>query len=414
MRFDLARSAVAALMVAGSIFGAGCSESPAADEDISASTDPIVDIDSSPVKRQSIGNCWIYATASWAESLEKQADGTVPNMSESYWTYWHWFEQIANSGTSSITTGGFFDTAVEIMTRYGIVSEGDFIASEASEERSLTQKSALDKINASLKSGALSTSAARRDRALVRKELNAAFGLDGNVVAQMDRVFNADVSRTLDRASFSLDGSSIKRPADIKAMLRDPQTHQPVVGTLQDAIGIRTSSGGRAGKFMWTSANYGFSGNRRNTLARVQKAMADGQPVVVSWYVDFNAMKDGQFLKPPATPGRQGGHMVIVEDYQINNVPGFGTLKAGVKETRPAALAAALQPEAKIEFIRIKNSWGTQRPDPLGIGLGYYDLYMEYLDGPIKECVQNADDTASTDDCHDATPLNEFVLPPGY
>ncbi|MER3404079.1 MAG: hypothetical protein C4289_01925, partial [Chloroflexota bacterium] len=78
--------------------------------------------------------------------------------------------------------------------------------------------------------------------------------------------------------------------------------------------------------------------------------------------------------------------MVAMSDYQIENVPGFGTLKAGVDETRPEALQAALSPSAKIEFIRIKNSWGSYRRDREFVLPGYHDLYMRYLDGPIKEC----------------------------
>ena len=134
----------------------------------------------------------------------------------------------------------------------------------------------------------------------------------------------------------------------------------------------------------------------------------------MTWFVDFNSMNrtTGVFADVPETPGRQGGHMTVIEDYQVSNVPGFGTLKAGTVVTDPAALKAALDPAATIDFIRIKNSWGTQRPDPLGIGRGYYDLYMEYLDGPIKHCEQK--DGHSTDDCYDETPLNEFVLPAGY
>jgi hypothetical protein len=392
------------------MFGAGCAETPTDSDLTGASTDPIVDINSSAVKRQSIGNCWIYATASWAESLIKQASPATaqePNLSESYWTYWHWFDQIANGEASdSVQTGGFYTTAAEIIARYGIMSEGDFIPSEATAERSLVQKSALAAINDSLKSGTLSQTAKRRDRKAIRAELNTAFGLTPDVVAAMDAVFGADVSHTLDRSTQSFH-SIVKRASDFKAQLRDPRTKAAHVGTLADAI----SSNGTYG---WQTVSYPTNdAQRRTTLSRVQRAMQDGQPVMVSWYVDFNAMGDGQFLAPPATPGRQGGHMVIVEDYQVDDVPGFGTLPAGTLETRPAALQAALSPQAKIEFIRIKNSWGTERPDPHHIGLGYYDLYMTYLNGPIKECTTNPDETP-TDNCWSAVPLESFVLPAGY
>ncbi|MBX3198805.1 MAG: hypothetical protein KF894_11765 [Labilithrix sp.] len=423
MRFDLARrSLLAALLAVGTTFGAGCSLAgdDADDEETGASDDAIVDIDNSRVKRQSIGNCWLYATASWAESLAMQVSGTRElNMSESYWTYWHWFDQIANGAVSSeIQTGGWYSTAAEIITRYGIVNEGSFIPSEANDEMSLRQSSALKKINASIKSGALSTPEARRDRAVVRKELDKAFELAPNVVTQLNRVFGAGVVRTLDKSTVSTRFTSIKRAADIKVRLRDPQTKEPVTANLQDALGTRTStwSNYRSGRYAWQPASYPWSpSSRRSMLTRLQRAMHDGQPVIMSWYVDFNALDaQGRFAAPPATPGRQGGHMVVVEDYQINDVPGFGTLKVGVKETRPEALAAALSPSAKIELIRVKNSWGSFRPDREFVLPGFHDLYMDYLDGPIQQCTQKDDDTGSTDNCWDATPLNDFIFPPGY
>jgi hypothetical protein len=428
MRFDLARrSVLAALLAVGATFAAGCSLAADADlddeEETAASEDAIVDIDNSRVKRQSIGNCWLYATASWAESLAKQVPGaSEQNMSESYWTYWHWFDQIANGSTANeISTGGWYATAVEIISRYGIMNEGSFIPSEATAEMSLRQKTALDKINTALKSGALSTPEARRNRTLVRKELDKAFELSPSVVSQLNRVFGTGVTRTLDRSTVTTRFTSIKRASDIKVRLRDPDTKEPVTVTLQDAIGTRSSSWSsyRTGRYAWQMASYPGSPSsqtaRRSMLTRLQKAMHDKQPVIMSWYVDFNALDpQGRFAAPPATPGRQGGHMVVVEDYQINNVPGFGTLKAGVTETRSDALRAALSPAATIEFVRIKNSWGTYRPDRQFVLPGYHDLYMKYLDGPIQQCTQKEDDTGSTDNCWDDTPLNDFVLPAGY
>ena len=426
MRFDLARrSLLAALLTVGSAFAGGCSlaaDTDVEEEEVAASEDAIVDIDNSRVKRQSIGNCWLYATASWAESIAKQVPGAYEvNMSESYWTYWHWFDQIANgSTTEEISTGGWYATAAEIIARYGVMYEGSFIPSEASAEMSLRQKTALDTMNASLKTGALSTPEARRDRVLVRKELDKAFQLAPNVVTQLNRVFGTGVTRTLDRSTVSTRFTSIRRASDIKVRLPDPDTKQPVTVSLQDAIGTRSSSyWTRTGRYAWQMTSYPSSSwsttARRSMLARVQKAMHDKQPVIMSWYVDFNALDpQGRFAAPPETPGRQGGHMVVVEDYQINDVPGFGTLKAGVLETRPEALQAALSPSAKIEFIRIKNSWGSYRPDREFVLPGYHDLYMKYLDGPVKHCTQKDDDTGSTDDCRDDTPLNDFVLPAGY
>lgn len=425
MPFDLgvARRSImiAALAALGTFAGCAAEAGDSSDEgEAAATTDAIVDVNQSKVKRQSIGNCWLYATASWAESIAKSASSSNAelNMSESYWTYWHWFEQIANGGyADEISTGGHYSTAVELISRYGIMNEGSFIPSESADEMSLRQKSALATINTSLKTGALATPEARRNRALVRSELDRAFELSQNVVKQLNRVFGTAVTRTLDKSTVSTSFTSIKRAKDIKVQLRDPDTKEAVKVTLQDAIGTSTSTWApRAGRFAWQRTSYPTSPvSRRTMLARLQRAMHDRQPVIMSWYVDFNALDaSGRFAAPPATPGRQGGHMVVVEDYQINDVPGFGTLKAGEVETRADALAAALSPSAKIEFIRVKNSWGSYRPDRQFILPGYHDLYMKYLDGPIKACEQNETDTGSTDNCWDDAPLNDFILPAGY
>ena len=423
-------------------------ESPADD---AASVEPIVDISQTWARRQTIGNCWLYATASWAESLNKQtlpADAPMPdgaitsviipadagdagytgpapwrptglNVSESYWTYWHWFDQLANGGNSGtdIETGGFYETAAEIINRYGLMKEVDFIAAEQWFEGSPTQKRALAVINESMTSGVLKDRAARRDRALVRSELDRAFELPAERVAQMDHVFGRTVTRTLDRTSRGITaGTSILRASEVPVALREPATKAVVSRTLQDAIGTALPGGRRQGAFAWNQVMYPrLAQSRRQTLARMQQAMHDHQPVIFRWTVDFNAQDAfGRFLAPPDDPGSQGGHMVIVDDYQVNDVPGFGTLTAGTVEERPGALAAALAPSAKIEFIRVKNSWGTGRPDATFVPGGYHDLYMKYLDGPFKRCTQNAEGTDSTDDCRDDTPFVGVVLPPGY
>ena len=104
--------------------------------------------------------------------------------------------------------------------------------------------------------------------------------------------------------------------------------------------------------------------------------------------------------------------MVAMSDYQIDHGPGFGTLAAGVDAT-PEQLDAALADDAKIVFLRVKNSWGPTGAGPELSVSGHYDLYMKYLDGPIKYCLQ-PDGTTSRDNCRDTTPFTSLVLPAGY
>jgi hypothetical protein len=416
MSFSLARPArwlALASVLALPATIAGCSVQSGDDND-QASTDAITEVTQSAVKRQSIGNCWIYATASWSESLNKNATGKEANFSESYWSYWHWFDQIANGSVGdTISTGGGFNVAAELINRYGVMSEGDFIPSEANAEMSLHQENAETAINASLKSGALSKAGSHKNRALVRQELDKAWGLTSPVVTQMNRVFGPSTSKTLDKTATTA-GTKVMTAQSIAIKVWDQKTQKDVTATLKDAIGTR-SGGMRSGPLAWNESSYPEGDQeRRDFQKRFQLALHHGVPVVMSWYVDFNAMEPGgQFKKPPKTPGRQGGHMVVMDDYQVSNVPGFGTLKAGVVETREAALTAALDDKATIDFIRIKNSWGSVRVDR-DFTTGYHDLWMPYLNGPVKQCETDpVTDMPKTGTCFDATPFESIVVPPG-
>src|SRR5262249_19358714 len=140
-----------------------------------------------------------------------------------------------------------------------------------------------------------------------------------------------------------------------------------------------------------------LASKRRSFQIRVQKALHDRQPVVLTWDVDFNAMENydptlrGSFnmttLKRAGGPGRQGGHMTVLEDYEAVTKD-FGTLKAGVtldptNAADKAKLDAALLSTTVVKFFRIKNSWGASRDDRAFAANfpGYHDLYMDYLNG---------------------------------
>jgi len=390
-------------------------------DDTGTSSDDVTDIANTDVKKQSIGNCWIYASIGWVESLRLTHSGEALNLSESYITYWHWFEQLHGGGAGErqladldyedevykLNTGGWWATAAEIMRRYGLVEEGIFIPEEEEAAKSARQSSAKSAINASLKDGVLSDSAARRDAATVRAELDKAWGLNDEVKAKLDAVFGADVSRTM------YDNPEIPADSGLRTVQSLKVGHDGA-GTelsLADAIGTPSYSywgpPKRQGPYAWNEERYpSYASSRRDFQIKVQDAMHRRLPAIMTWYVDFNALEnDNTFKTVPETPGRQGGHMTVVEDYQITNVPGHGTLPAGELVTDPAILEAALAPEAQIEFFRIKNSWGSSlSPDPdQGDALkGYYDLWMTYLNEKIPH---KEDDGSSYG-------LSGVVLPP--
>ena len=408
---------LAALVALGALAQVGCAADTNTDGLSTNDENEIVNVPQTDVERQSIGNCWLYAHASWIESMHLTATGESFDLSQSYWTYWHWFDQIAGGWSSSISTGGNWTTANNIIRKYGLMSEGDFVFADTLNEMSSRQKSALDTLNESLKNGVLKDSSARRDKKIVRREMDRAWGLTPEMSAMLDSVFGESVTRTFSGATpASSAGSKIVRAQDFDVAYTTGPGRSASQRKLSQAI------------TEWRQVYY--SVGDRAFLTRLQKALHDAQPVVITWFVDFNAMENresplkgsfnmttlGQF-----GPGSQGGHMTVLEDYQAKLSDGT-VLKAGVtldpeNPEHRALLQKALEPATKIEFLRVKNSWGSARPDrAFAPGMpGYHDLYMDYLDGPVKRCTTREDGTTDTTNCpYNHTPFQNIVLPPGY
>lgn len=409
---------LALLLSIAAVPALACS-APAAEEAATSDENEIVDVPQTDVERQSIGNCWIYAHASWVESMHEKATGESFDVSQSYWTYWHWFDQIAGGFATQISTGGNWTTANGIVKKYGLMAEADFVPLDTTNEMSSRQKQALDAMNASLKTGALKDPAARRDKKLVRKEMDRAWGLSAEVSASLDQVFGEGVTRTFASTTTPANaaGSKIVRAQDFAVAYPTAPGAPPAQKKLTNAMSE------------WRQTYYS-AGDRRGFFLRVQKALHDAQPVVITWFVDFNAMENrdvplkGSFNLTTLRefgPGRQGGHMTVLEDYQAK-LPDGTILQAGVtldpQDPEDALkLRAALDPQTEIQFVRVKNSWGAARPDrAFAPGMpGYHDLYLDYLDGPVKRCVTRADGETDTTNCpYDHTPLQNVVLPPGY
>jgi hypothetical protein len=277
------------------------------------------------------------------------------------------------------------------------------------------QKQALDAINLSLKSGALKSSAARNDKAKVRAELDRVWGLSADQSAMLDKVFGPKVTKTL-KASAQNAGTPILRADDFVVGYSMGPGKPMSKRTLTQAMGD------------WQEAFY-FGKDTRNFLTRVQKALHEEQPVIITWFVDFNALENGQGPMRGSFnidtlnrlgPGQQGGHMTVLEDYQAKLSDGT-LLKAGqtLDPSNPAQeklLERALDKDTEVQFLRIKNSWGGARPDrAFAPGMpGYHDLYLNYLTASIKHCEEKDGHTDTTNCATGAPPLENVVLPPGY
>ena len=350
----------------------------------------VSDVSHSPVKRQSIGNCWLYATASWAESLHLSATGQVVNLSESYWTYWDWFDKIQSGTGEKIETGGSWWMASRIIRDHGYMIEGDFIPGEADEQMSNTQRSAEASINKALSEGILKNEEDRTE-ANIKTALNEAFGVDIDALAQKTHpASDLPTTKKSDDSFYTLN-DEVVGGAHAWKTLRYPQLYG------KDAQVDSYTKQARA-----------------RILKTVLKAVNAKVPVIMSSMVEFAALnRDNNatfeydlYIKAGRSSG-QGGHLIVLEDYVVDNVPGVGRIGEGdvSDELKEAALTGDVQ------YLVVKNSWGSNRPER-GLSDGYTRFEMKFLDLPLPFNLEHDETDISKGDWYSA--LSSFVVPPEF
>jgi hypothetical protein len=293
------------------------------DDGTGSQTDDITDIDNSTVERQAIGNCWLYAHASWIESMNLSATGKAFDVSQSYWTYWHWYDQIVKRQVDEIETGGFWTVANDIVLDRGVMPESKFVKQDTQSEMSSRQATALSAINKELKEGTLKTKASRTDRLAVRRAMDKAFGLPASVKGQLTKAFGQDGSKTFRNGGTTF-GTSILAPNEFKVRYTAGSSQG---GTSKDTtldVAIKE----------WRVASYpswGSESSRRSFQIRVQRALHDRQPRSSSpgtststrWKArarcPARARSTSTTLENAGAPGRQGGHMTVLEDYEADH-----------------------------------------------------------------------------------------------
>ena len=350
----------------------------------------VSDVAHTPVKRQSIGNCWLYATSTWAESLHLSATSETVNLSESYWTYWDWYHKLVGSHGTEINTSGGWTGASRIIASHGFMYEADFLPEEAESEMSNIQHTAEAAINEVLKNGALKDPQNRTPKN-VRAALDSAFGVNMEDLA-----------------------GKVHQASDLVTTVINNNRKF----TLADEIA--------GGMHQWTVLNYPrLSGQnarepllvrrrRAHALQRALRAVNDKRPVIMSSMVEFSALNTENsatfeyelYLRKGYSSG-QGGHLVVLEDYVAENVPGIGHIGEG--EVTPEQKEAALRGD--VSYLVVKNSWGTERPDR-GLSDGYTRFTMDFLNRPLPFNLEDGDSDISHGTWYSA--LSAFILPPEY
>jgi hypothetical protein len=353
------------------------------------SSQPLVTaVDHTVAKRQSIGNCWIYAQSTWLESLLLTETGEQFDVSESYWTWWNWYDLVVGSSIQEIDTGGWWSESAGIVADHGWVLEKEFIPEEEDKEMSSAQAAALAYMNMQLSEGGALATRADRSPENVRAELDKAFGTDMAATEVLARSADETVVGTLESGE--------------KVTLSEA-LHGTDATSWQTVVFPRVY-----GKDTRPTVN--VKTRRKNLLQRVLRALNDNQPVVMSLMIDFNALdrEDQTFkvstLSRAGGPGSQGGHMVVLNDYTVKNVPGHGYIGEGVvsEEMQEAALLG------QIVLFKAKNSWGKNRADR-GLTDGFTRFDYDYLTRQLEWKDDHDGESSSY-----YTTLSSFVLPPGY
>jgi hypothetical protein len=356
------------------------------------------------------GNCWLYATVAWAQTLEWQAlvhDGRAnasdpstrpPPFSIAFYDYWDWHDRITSGvlkkkvTSDDLDAGGSWGSAVELMTKHGLMRASDFGAVGVTAEADLISAASAEMAK-SLTSGALADLATRSDTAAVRRELDRVFKVRGDV---------AESALTTD---------------EIDVIAPHPDGTSEVV-TLTQAIGTRVPGDNpdlRSGPFAWTDVVYAPSSaaDVRPYFQRIQRALQANVPLPVGWFFPDNIDPNdtGQFRSVPSAPGTPDDsveHETLIVDYAAEDVPGYGKLAAGAPATKEEQ-EAALDPAAKVTFLRVEDSDDVVHRKSLRTSK---DLYFEFLTASARTC-PNRDPKSPKCETH-KTVLLDVTFPAGF
>lgn len=366
----------------------------------------VTDIADSQIKWQSIGNCWVYAAVGWVESVLLEAGQEERNFSETYLTYRHYEEQLMR-GSLKIQTGGWFYTARDLMQTHGLMNEGDFIPGEADETFSTVQMLATGFLENKLADEAfklkLSSLSGKAKRQMVTDLLDEAFGVKMSLLA--DKIIQ---TKDLEFAKSENEVSNIYDELNSWTQISHLGywDYQSSGLSEEDLPSLGTN---------WNSEK------KVSVEKRVMRALNDKKPVVLNWFVDFNAQDEqGIFsfaLLKEQGPGRQGLHSTVIEDYAVEILdPVTGEV---IKEIGEGDVSEEEKLEAetngRIKYLVVKNSWGglerMDRPSYVRDGVGgYARLEQDYLFGWMKRIDENPSPWYPAVE----TGIHSFEIPMGY
>jgi hypothetical protein len=363
-------------------------------------------------KNQSIGNCWLYAQASWLESLYKSTHKQDIDVSETYWTYWHFYLKLKDTETqplaTEIGTGGNWGKSVKIIEDYGWVDQADFIADDVipagqpSAGKSQAELCARNYLNQQMAAGGALHTAESRTEEAIRMHLDKAFSCDGRYVFDMEatraKAHKAeetllalpDKPEDLQKLQYWLGKWDIRYISNLS---------KSGLPYSKSAVSNREAVQGK--KLMPIMTEEEFT----HLEKRIKVALNRHQPVLLSFKTAMNARDynlqawtlDG--VSRSGSRGTPGAHMVVLDDYTVRGVEGIPENQAGDLSDEIKTLALKGK---SLDFLLIKNSWGLNSDGSRTFGR----ISWEYLTSRFRDSDSDQEETEFF--------LTSVVFPPGY
>jgi hypothetical protein len=365
----------------------------ASTSDSADSASDITNVTPPPPVQQSIGNCWVFATNAWIESMSaRPVGGTAVDLSEAMVSYLYWLDQITTPPTPggpelfTLQPTGSWGLAADLLSRFGWMTEADFLSTTNPGPFADRHAKAFAAIQHEIDHGKLQTPESRADRQLVGEMLAKAWDLEPAVITDLVHAFGPKYDRTFLNDQATIAGTKIHKLSEITIgySKHTAVTAQDVVGQL--APGEVAFDGVRVGPFAYSDVKPPGSEDKvRGYMRRVQQSLLQDLPVVMSETqddVDLDA--HGVYRKPASgvLSDQWYGHAVTVFDLSVQTAD-YGILPAGVVETRPAALAESLEDASTILTFRARNSYWGRYADgsaiPWAGGTAVTDYALDYL-----------------------------------
>ena len=249
----LLRTFAVALGLGALASGAGaCVDAREGDE--SGRGDAIADVGPTDVKRQTVGNCWLYGANAWLEALHAKATGERTDLSEGYLTYWYWFGQLADASAADaplakLKEGAYWEVGSELVARYGLMHEADFLADGSLGWLHVSPtRDAMKNVNEALgrPTSALRLAMRTKDRAAIRRAYDDLWKLPDAIRADLDATFGPERARSFRTLAFAAPAwTRVIPPSSFAVRAFDPATQQVSTMTAADVV-----AGGRAA---WTA-----------------------------------------------------------------------------------------------------------------------------------------------------------------